>query len=152
MHSAMKVFNNHIVNSDVYIKVFSDSRAAIQALDSNIVSSQLVKDTITQLNIIGNKVNRLEISWIKAHVGHEGNEKADQLARDACKLFVTSHDLLPPYSHFKKELADVTYKFWTDEWVSHNTCRLSKNFLPFPSKNKSKEILKLSTVDLKCDA
>ena len=110
---AMQGFNNHINNSDEYVKVFSDSRAAIQALDSNLVSSQLVKDTITQLNIIGNKVNRLEISWIKAHVGHEGNEKADQLARDACKLDITSHDLLPPYSQFKQELADVTYKFWT---------------------------------------
>ena len=89
-------------------------------------------------------MNRLEISWIKAHVGHEGNERADQLARDAYKLDVTTHDLLPPYSHFKQELADITYKFWTDEWVSHNTCRLSKNFLPFPNKNKSQEILKLS--------
>ena len=141
---AMEGFNNHILNSDEYIKVFSDSRAAIQALNSNIVSSQLVKDTVTQLNIIGNKVNRLEISWIKAHVGHEGNERADQLARDANKLDVSIHDLLPPYSHFRQELANVTYKLWTDEWVSHNTCRLSKNFLPFPSKNKSKEILKLS--------
>ena len=130
------------------VKVFSDSRAAIQALNSNIVSSQLVKDTITQLNIIGNKVNRLEISWIKAHVGHEGNEKADQLARDAYKLDVTSHDLLPPYSHFKQELADVTYKFWTDEWVSHNTCRLSKKFLPFPSKNNSKETVSYTHLTL----
>ena len=60
------------------------------------------------------------------------------------KLDVITHDLLPPYSHFKQELADLTYKFWTDEWVSRNTCRLSKKFLPSPSKNKSKEILKLS--------
>ena len=57
---------------------------------------------------------------------------------------ISIHDLLPPYSHFKQQLTDITYKFWTDEWLSHNTCRLSKNFLPFPSKNKSKEILKLS--------
>ena len=69
-------------------------------------------------------MNRLEISWIKAHVGHEGNEKADQLARDAAKLDEITRDLLPPYSHFKQELADLTYKIWTDEWVSHNTCRL----------------------------
>ena len=70
---AMQSFNDHILHSDAYIKVFSDSRAAIQALNSNFFSSQLVKDTVTHLNIIGSKVNRLEISWIKAHVGHEGN-------------------------------------------------------------------------------
>ena len=40
---AMQELNGHILNSDKYIKIFSDSRAAIQALDSNIVSSQLGK-------------------------------------------------------------------------------------------------------------
>ena len=93
---AMQCYNNHILNSDLYIKVFSDSRAAIQALNSNIVTSQLVKDTVTHLNTIGIKVNRLEISWIKAHVDHEGNERADQLAWDASNLSEVTHDLLPP--------------------------------------------------------
>ena len=145
----MQDLSSHLLNFDNYIKVFSDSRASIQALNSNIVTSQLVKDTVTQLNIIGNKVDRLEISWIKAHVGHDGNERADQLARDACKLDTITQDLLPPYSHFKQELSDLTYRFWKDEWENHNTCRLSKNFLPFPNKNKSKEILKLSRYQMR---
>ena len=38
----------------------------------------------------------------------------------------------------------VTYKLWKDEWTTNTTCRLSKNFLPYPSKSKSKEILQLS--------
>ena len=28
--------------------------------------------------------------------------------------------------------------------MAHDSCRLSKNFLPYPDKNKSKEIIKLS--------
>ena len=36
------------------------------------------------------------------------------------------------------------YKAWENKWVSNPTCRLSKNFLPRPDKNKSKEILQLS--------
>ena len=129
---------------DRYIKIFSDSRAAIQALNSAIVTSQLVKNTISALNLVGTKVDRLEIAWIKAHVGHWGNERADQLARDSINRTHNVHGILLPYSHFKNELWDVTYKLWKDEWINNPTCRLSKNFLPYPCKNKSKDILKLA--------
>ena len=131
-------------DNDSYVKIFSDSRAAIQALNSSTVTSQLVKNTIAALNLVGSKVSRLEIAWIKAHVGHWGNERADQLARDSINLKHNVHGILLPYSHFKMELWDVTYKLWKDEWSTNSTCRLSKNFLPYPDKNKSKEILKLS--------
>ena len=36
-----------------------------------------------------------------------------------------------------------TYKIRADKWTNQPTCRLSKNFLPYPFKNKSKEILRL---------
>ena len=113
-----------INDEDNYVKIFSDSRAAIQALNSSTVTSQLVKSTIAALNLVGSKVSRLEVSWIKAHVGHWGNERADQLARDSINLECNVHGILPPYSHFKTELWDVTYKLWKDEWMSNSTCRL----------------------------
>ena len=94
--------------------------------------------------MVGGKVDRLEIAWIKAHVGHMGNERADQLAREAAELTPTVHGIMLPYSHFKNQVTNVTYKLWADEWSRQQTCRLSKNFLPFPCKRKSKEILKLS--------
>ena len=40
-------------DQDNYIKIFSDSRAAIQALKSTTVTSQLVKSTITAINLGG---------------------------------------------------------------------------------------------------
>ena len=55
---------------DQYIKLFNDSQASIQALNSHKIKSLAVKDTI-----IGQKVNKLEINWIKADVGHPGNER-----------------------------------------------------------------------------
>ena len=48
--------------NDRYVKVFSDSRSAIQALNSSTVTSQLVKDTINAINLVGGKISRLEIS------------------------------------------------------------------------------------------
>ena len=67
-----------------YIKIFSDSQAAILALNSNSVTS-LVKQTIITLNQLADCTKRVEICWIKAHVGHDGNKRADQLAREAVK-------------------------------------------------------------------
>ena len=101
---------------DNYINIFSDSRAAIQALNSTTVTSQLVKSTIAALSLVGGKVKRLEI---KANVGLWGNERADQLARDSVNLAHNVHGILLPNSHFKKELWDVIYKLWKDEWVSN---------------------------------
>ena len=91
-------------DSDRYVKFFSNSRAAIQALNSAIVTSQVVKDTINALNLVGGKVDRLELAWIKAHVGHWGNEKADQLAGESVSQIPNVHGVSPPYIHFKSEL------------------------------------------------
>ena len=71
-----------ITEQERYVKIFSDSRAAIMALNSTIVTSELVKTTIAALNLVGGKVERLEIAWIKAHEIHWGNKRADQLARE----------------------------------------------------------------------
>ena len=68
-----------------YIKIFSDSQAAILALNSNTVTSSLVKQTIITLKALADSTKRVEIYWIKGHVGHDGNERADQLAREAVK-------------------------------------------------------------------
>ena len=106
-------------NDDRYVKLFSDSRSAIQALNSSMVSSQLVKDTISAINLVGGKVDRLEISWIKAHVGHLGNKRADQLAREAVTLTPTVHGIMLPYSHFKTQMTNITYKLRATEWLSH---------------------------------
>ena len=61
-----------------YIKIFSDSQAAILALGNSEMPSQLVRETKFILNKLAGKVQRLSVVWIKANVGHEGNEEADR--------------------------------------------------------------------------
>ena len=67
----------------------------IQALNSHEIRSLAVKDTIAPLNLVGQKVNRLEISWITAHVGHPGNEMADKLARESLSQQENAHGISP---------------------------------------------------------
>ena len=66
------------------------------------------------------------------------------MAREAMNQIENIHGLFPPYNHFKTELWAAIYKIWATEWQTHPTCRLSKNFLPKPDRNKSKQILHLS--------
>jgi ribonuclease HI len=63
--------------------VFTDSRITLQLLQNQNKHIHLIE-------LIGTKVIELErderkvaLSWIKAHLGHRGNEMADQLVKEA---------------------------------------------------------------------
>jgi ribonuclease HI len=62
------------------IAILSDSQAAIRALSSNVISSRLVWDCRDQLNELGTG-NRVTLYWVPGHIGVDGNERADELAR-----------------------------------------------------------------------
>ena len=95
-----------------YIKIFSDSQAALLALNNLKVSSKLVLDTINNLNQLAACTHRVELNWIKAHVGHPGNERANQLAREAEKLSTCLDNIPPSWAAFKAKLKEKIYKKW----------------------------------------
>ena len=103
-----------------YIKIFSDSQAAIKALDSNVITSLLVKQTNEALNKVANKAARLEICWIIAHIGHECNERADQLAREAAKCTEVRLRTPPSWSTYKQEIKTKIYTKWEHRWTADN--------------------------------
>ena len=65
-----------------YIKIFSDSQAAIKALNKPSIPSQSVLTTLEYMETLALKVKHQTLPWIKAHVGTEGNEHADQAAKE----------------------------------------------------------------------
>ena len=76
------------------VKIFTDSQAALLALTKSTVTSKLVASTIDMLNILGKTVHSLELCWIKAHTGHIGNERADEIANktvneNTCLLYTS---------------------------------------------------------------
>ena len=85
INEACKMFIDTKQSNMQYIKIFSDSQAAILALNSNTITSSLVKQTIINLNLLSDSTKRVEICWINAHIVHDGNERAHQLAQEAVK-------------------------------------------------------------------
>ena len=131
------------------IKNFSDSQAAVQALNSNIVTSSLVKQTIISLNSLADSTKRVEICWIKAHIGHVGNERADQLAREAVKNSKIKINTPQSWSCYKAQLKQEIYTEWEHRWTNDNAYRMMKIFYPKPDSNKAKTVLKLNRKQLK---
>ena len=79
------------------IQVRSDRSAALQALQSTSVTSKLVREAKDKWNHIGSH-NTASLAWIKAHVGHEGNELADELAKRGTTQIVNPvNSLLPAW-------------------------------------------------------
>ncbi|XP_055842324.1 uncharacterized protein LOC129909275 [Episyrphus balteatus] len=62
------------------IAIMSDSQAALKALKSYEINSKLVLECIGKLNELG-KINKVTLHWVPGHVGVQGNEEADSLAK-----------------------------------------------------------------------
>ena len=65
-----------------YVKILSDSQAASKALNKPRITSQSVLTTLEYMETLALEVKHLTLVWIKAHVGTEGNEQADQAAKE----------------------------------------------------------------------
>ena len=87
-----------------YVKIFSDSRSALQALASYKTKSRSVVRAMKALNNACTLVRNISLVWIRAHTGREGNEAADQAAKEAANGSTNSPGCSPqtlPMSHYK---------------------------------------------------
>ncbi|XP_052738158.1 uncharacterized protein LOC128198193 [Bicyclus anynana] len=77
---------------DTVINIYSDSRSSLETISNIHTYHPLafeIRKTLTKLKL-NNKI--VKLFWIKAHVGVEGNERADQLAKEAALTKKTAPD------------------------------------------------------------
>ena len=125
------------------IVIYSDSRAALMALDCTKVKSQLVLQTQLELQRAG-EINNVILRWVKAHVGHEGNEAADALAKERTELQQVCSDAPKiPESMVKMRFRQKFDQKWQESWMARGDCRQTKQWFPGLNKRRSFEILNL---------
>ncbi|KAJ8910510.1 hypothetical protein NQ315_002452 [Exocentrus adspersus] len=66
--------------SNQHIQICTDSQAALHALKSPRITSQVVLECTNSLAALGQR-NKVRLVWVPGHSGVAGNEEADVLAR-----------------------------------------------------------------------
>ena len=146
---ALKRAAEHLSSTGVQdrrVRIYSDSRAALLALKSSKVSSNVVLQTMLALNRLAS-ANDLSLCWGKAHSGHEGNERADRLAKEATEAdFVEPSAPLESNTVLREELRAKVVAHWQELWTNLGTCRQTKHFFGTLSRSRSAEVTHYSRV------
>jgi ribonuclease HI len=136
------LFAKEINCRDRRICIFSDSQAALKAIDSNTVSSKLVLETIIALNRLSS-LNEVRLYWIPSHMGIKGNVQADKLARlGAASTFVGPEPALgTTLLSLKRDINNHFSGLHQERWDNLISCRLSKIFFGTINQQRTKLLL-----------
>ena len=64
-----------------YFIIFTDSLSSLQALDSNNCDHPFIQDILKLFSDCQSVNRKVVLVWVSRHIGIEGNEKADELAK-----------------------------------------------------------------------
>jgi len=95
------------------VQILTDSRITLDSLKNRKNHTHLIEQIRKQVIELENHKWTVEFNWIKAHAGHQGNELADRLAKEAA----TSSELNVSYSRIPKStvksaLSESSVKKW----------------------------------------
>ncbi|KAJ2937984.1 hypothetical protein O0L34_g14267 [Tuta absoluta] len=111
--------------------IYCDSRSALELVANGISLHPLAVKIRSNLTACIHKKKEVKLYWIKAHVGLEGNERADELAKDAAlKLKTKPHYDKCPVSFAKREIRMDSLGEWNRRYKMEDTASITKIFFP----------------------
>lgn len=122
------------------IRIFTDSLSSLQSL-GNPSSTDMFVSSIhcmeRQLKLLNYNI---EFHWIKAHIGHAGNERADCLAKRAAKSSSRYCFDMYPLSYAKRQIKLKYMNIWNHRYRNSDTGSITRSY--FPTINSAKNLLK----------
>nr|XP_037877551.1 uncharacterized protein LOC119631127 [Bombyx mori] len=110
--------------------VYSDSMAALQTIQNYSCLHPLAVQARENIKRISREGKTIRLHWIKAHVGLEGNERADELQRGGCR-YQTQTGLRPmPDCIHQAWYSCGTLDEWNRRYNSGETASITKLFFP----------------------
>lgn len=94
----------------------SDSQSALKAIADPQHSSPIVKSIQRTLQE-SCKTHRIVFKWVKAHINIKGNERADELAKEAAQNSMNHKiNIKLPRSHLIRNLKQISSARWQEYW------------------------------------
>ena len=114
-----------LINSDEKDAVIlSDSWSALTSMESfKSCRMDLILEVHTLLNVSRMTGRYVQFAWVPAHVGLEGNEDADILAKRSLKAEEIQLDVCLGKSEAKAIIKDYCNKRWQNHWDTHELGR-----------------------------
>ena len=137
--------------SDIrFVKIFVDSQATIRALCNPIIRSRTVWDAVRDLNKLADRAIKVTIVWIPAHKGHQGNERADALAKAGAlsKKEEDGYSVPKSSTAIKNDIKAATLRDWTSTWMNQTTANHTRSFYRGPNPSKARYVYKLARLEL----
>ena len=98
------------------IVIFSDSRAALEALKGLCPSHPFVSSVLKLISRAADSGLSIRLCWVPAHCGVEGNEKADREAKAASVSHLRDRDIPLPFGDYVPILKSATRSAWQTTW------------------------------------
>jgi hypothetical protein len=103
----------------------------LDSLKNDTNHTFLIEEIRNKLTVVETTNWTIQFCWVKAHVGIQGNELADKLAKEAAM----NADLIERYKKVPKsvvmsELSEVRFDKWQWEWDLTTKCEITKDYFP----------------------
>ena len=136
--------------ADKKICFLTDSKSLLQSLSRCLTNSQCILDCVSELNILS-RSNEVLLTWIPAHCGIYGNERADACAKKgALDSPIGPEPFLPLASstvcQMLQEWSLLEHK---KIWESTDSCRQTKLLVKQPTQELSKRLISFSRQKLR---
>ncbi|CAK1590886.1 unnamed protein product [Parnassius mnemosyne] len=111
--------------------VYSDSRAALETMVNQETKHPLAVKTRKNIQAVFPQHKSIQLFWIKAHAGLPGNERADELAKQAALRIKgkSAYDLCQ-VSFIKRQIRLETLEKWNRRYIEGDAGGTTKIFLP----------------------
>jgi ribonuclease HI len=116
---------------DKTITIFTDSQVTLDALRNNTNHTFFI-EAIRKKGAEMRTTNwEIQFYWVKAHVGTQGNELADTLAKEtASNMDFAENYKKVPKSVVMRELTEMSIKTWQQQWDLTTKGAITKRVFP----------------------